>query len=171
MTKAKSRYLALLAVLLSPMAANAGVITIEWEFTDEFGSGGTVSGTIAGLVEGSNDGTGLIITVDSTPTGEFTGSDWNFSSTALGGDAFTVLLGEVVFADALFVRQGGFLDYLFFGGFGGYWPQLADYDDIDPNWGAPEGGMTFTSVPEPGTLTLLGIGLAAMGLSRRRRKI
>jgi hypothetical protein len=36
-------------------------------------------------------------------------------------------------------------------------------------------GLTFlgevTQIPEPGTLVLLGLGLAAMGLTRRRRKV
>ena len=61
--------------LISPFAANADLI-FDWEFTPD--SGGTVAGTISGLVEGSNDGTGVTITVDSTPTGELEGLVWDF---------------------------------------------------------------------------------------------
>ena len=38
------------------------------------------------------------------------------------------------------------------------------------NWGA-EFAIAASSVPEPGTLALFGLGIAGMGLMRRRRKV
>lgn len=147
-------------------------LTFDWSFVTEDGSTGgagqTISGTISGLVEGSNDGTGLTVTVESTPTGELLGGGWVFDATANGGDAFTVTGGNVTFADALFERNGG-LESLYFGGFGGYDPNLHD-SDFDPDWFNFSDSNTFTptdvdtpSTPEPGTaLALMGLGLGAL---------
>ncbi len=156
--------------LLVPTQAMA--LTFNWSFvTDEFSTGGagqTISGTISGLVEGSNDGTGVTVTVDSTPTGELLGGGWIFDRAQLEGDAFTVTGGSVTFADALFQRNSDG-ERLYFGGFGGWFPQLVDRNDFDPNWFNFDGGATtFTpaevaTTPEPGTvLALMGLGLGVL---------
>jgi hypothetical protein len=162
-----------LLALSNPTAANA--LSFNWSFvTDPFATGGagqTISGTISGLVEGSNPGTGLTVTVDSTPTGKLLGGGWNFIDTT-GGDAFTVTAGAVTFADANFER-GGLEEQLFFGGFGGYNPELLDTNTGNPDWFA-RNPNTFTPVgaaatPEPsGLVALLGLGM--LGLAGRKLK-
>lgn len=88
------------------LATPAHALTFNWSFVTDGGSTGgagqTISGTISGLVEGDNDGTGLTITVDSTPTGELVGGGWNFGGSG-GGPAFTVTGGAVTFAGAVYL--------------------------------------------------------------------
>jgi hypothetical protein len=75
------------------------------------------------------------------------------------------------FVDLSHVGPGGFLDYDIL---------LASLDlsgrEIGLKWGMTcandsiEGSVHYTSVPEPGTLALMGLGMAGLGLGRRRRK-
>ena len=159
-------------VLVLIATAPSQALTFDWQFTIEgFGHiGETVAGTISGLVEGSNDGTGLTVVVTSTPTGQFEGGGWTFDQ-SYGGPAFAVTGGAVTSADALFTIGGFYGVRLYFGGYGGYYPQLID-GSTSPNWFTNSGQTTFTAsaVPLPAALPLLASGLGGLGLLGWRRK-
>ena len=92
------------SVLLAATPAHA--INFNFQFQDiDGGTNGFVTGTLSGLVEGSNPGVGITATVTSSPGGEGIGSGYNFHSTKGGGDAFTVTNGNITFADALFLNN------------------------------------------------------------------
>ena len=112
------RVLAAAVAMLSYSATAGNALTYNWSYNATGGTSlGPVTGTISGLVEGSNPGPGLTVNVLSTPSGNVLGGGWSFTSTLNGGDAFTVTAGAVTFADAKFDRDGG-NDRLFFGGSG-----------------------------------------------------
>ena len=173
MTKTKSIYLALVAVLLSPMA-NAGPITFEMDF----------SGTA-----GSPDGFFQIDDSKILPSARVYFSAFDAFELIL--DTFTVSFsaGHAFESDAgvLFDAAGDFLAFFddsdgspqFFEFFPTQlilnFPSLGDYQVVDGTFTALESG-TFTvsrvsSIPEPGTLALLGLGLAGMGMTRRKKKV
>jgi hypothetical protein len=97
------------------------------------------------LVSGSNPGSsGITATVTDTPTGQLLGS-YSFDSTSGGGDAFIVdASGNVTFADAVFADGN---NLLFFGGYGGFVPQLIDASSNDPSWFTFSSPTTFSSAP------------------------
>ena len=174
MTRTKSTFLALVAVLLSPMVANAVPITITYDFSAAFGGA---------IVPDPATGT-LTITFDPD------GGDVFGATTATLDSANFAVDGAIVFnflTSTDSIQIGSDLN-----GLGGVFDNTNDFllslDFIASATPVLPTGLTFlaqtgysqarnvggsvsvaTAVPEPGTLALLGIGLFGMGLARRKK--
>lgn len=151
MTRAKSMYLALLAVLLSPIAVNADPIRLD------------AASNIPGIPD-------WYIIFDDTGDGLL---QWNeiveFSGFVLDTDIFEFVLRvpdiagiSTLSSDPTFGTAGP--NAWFFRN-----PTSGGLALCEPGicWSET---LSLVAVPEPGTLALLSIGLFGMGLSRRRKK-
>lgn len=91
------------------------------------------------------------------------------------GDAITIgIYNGATLLGSLDVTGDGLIDLAAYGAITRlFFEDSSIVDDVDGN-GVAYARFTFnlaaTEVPEPGTLALLGLGLAGLGLSRRRRR-
>jgi len=172
MTKIKRTYLALVAVLMSPMAAQADIVTVEVTFDDDpfstdFSGEFSYDNTTGQAWSLNTTLTAFVLSTMSivwSGTAEWDETEWNGAPPTFG------VIVDSMGRAALF---GGASDTVTGLGWGNgivHSEGLITSSDIDVT-GFSIAGYVGVSVPEPSTLALLGIGLFVMGLSRRRKKI
>ncbi len=193
MNRTKSTYLAFLAVLMSPMAANAALITFD---SLPGPNGATFTGTTEegflvtagpnwrqGFLVGdarpsifSFNGEGAFIGIEAVSGGLFTFDSIGFSTGSNTDGSYDYAITGFLGGASIFSQSGTFA-----GAFG-FWDNVisassAAFDSVGiqisnfniSSVNIDNIGVTVTSVPEPAALALFGIGLAALGLTRRRK--
>lgn len=161
MTKTKSTFLALIAILLSPMTANADLITTSIGDYDITTVTGTFDEVASDLMAQDWWGDGTLASEFSDALGDLLGTfDLPLPEGSL---AYTPVF-------AYEATEGSFDGYLWvdFPGGSGLGPSsISGPRGIPLVWAVGE----RVSVPEPGTLALLGVGLFGIGFARRRKKV
>lgn len=175
MPRTKSIYLALLAVLLSPMAANADPISLgievsasDWsvyfgdgseapvdpfllDFSITFDNSADIGQTMSGLIINSfNLGYTLSYAYNFSVDTLILATSPNTSGCSHPASSACLFFGDIssVSPDLFFVQQT---------------------TPTSDGWSANSIDASYQSVPEPGTLALLGIGLLGMGAARRKK--